>query len=59
MYNIYCEEKKISHNSKKLKAEKDYQLFTERHKRKTDYLFSHYQQRIKKFIIDVILYNII
>ena len=23
---------------KKLKAEKDYQLFTERHKRKTDYL---------------------
>ena len=53
MYNIYCEEKKLSKNNQKLKAEKELQLFTERHKKKTDSLVNHYQERVKKFIIDM------
>lgn len=53
MYNIYSEEKKISEKDKKLKEEKDAQLFNEKHKLKTNNLVHNYQKRIKKFIIDV------
>ena len=57
MYNIYSEEKKLSELDKKYKKEKEYLLCNEKHKQKTNNLALNYQKRIKKFIIDVRLYN--
>ena len=53
MYNIYIEEKKIFEKDKKLKEEKEEEIFNEKHKIKTNNLVNNYQKRIKKFIIDV------
>ena len=53
MYNIYCEEKKLLEEGQKLKKKKDMVLYQEKHKKKTDSLVNNYQNRIRKFIIDV------
>ena len=53
MYNIYCEEKKLLEEGQKLKQKKDMVLYQEKHKKKTDSLVNNYQNRIRKFIIDV------
>ena len=53
MYNIYCEEKKLLEEGQKLKQKKDMVLYKEKHKKKTDSLVNNYQNRIRKFIIDV------
>ena len=53
MYNIYCEEKKLLEEGQKLKQKKDMVLYQEKHKKKTDSLVNTYQNRIRKFIIDV------
>ena len=53
MYNIYCEEKKLLESDRKLKEKKDLILHLEKHKKKTDSLVNNYQNRIRKFIIDV------
>jgi hypothetical protein len=53
MYNIYCEEEKLLEEGQKLKQKKDMVLYQEKHKKKTDSLVNNYQNRIRKFIIDV------
>lgn len=53
MYNIYSEEKKLSERDKKIKEEKDFLSFNEKHKRISNSLFYNYQRRIEKFMIDV------
>jgi hypothetical protein len=59
MYNIYCEEKKLYETDRKLKEEKDLIIHEEKHKKKTDMLVNNYQKRIRKFIIDVRMNNIL
>ena len=59
MYNIYCEEKKLYETDRKLKEEKDLIIHDEKHKKKTDMLVNNYQKRIRKFIIDVRMNNIL
>ena len=53
MYNIYSKEKKLSERDKKIKEEKDFLSFNEKHKRIRNSLFYNYQRRIEKFMIDV------
>ena len=57
MYNIYSEEKKLSDLDKKYKEEKETLLYNEKHKQRTNNLALNYQKRIKKFIIDVRIYQ--
>lgn len=57
MYNIYCEEKKLNELNKKERKEKELIINKKRHKEKTQNLFDNYQKRIKKFMIDVRIYN--
>ena len=59
MYNIYCEENKLYETDRKLKEEKDLIIHEEKHKKKTDILVNNYQKRIRKFIIDVRMNNIL
>lgn len=59
MYNIYSDEKRHSMMEKLLKNEKDIILRNQKHKLRTDKLSINYQKRIRKFIIDVRLYNLI
>jgi hypothetical protein len=57
MYNIYSEEKKLSDLDRKYKEEKETLLNNEKHKQRTSNLALNYQKRIKKFIIDVRIYQ--